>query len=94
MTARRHVIALLTPLREELERHLDKREKGDPLELVRERFERLLNNLENEPPTVSKVETLQELAFLAEHSLNDDLRDFHQQVRQAIDATMTHPWTQ
>lgn len=92
MTAHAKAIELLTPLRDDLARHLEKREKGDPLELVRERFERLLINLENEPPTVSKVETLQELAFLAEHSLSDELRDFHRRIRQAIDAVMENPW--
>jgi len=92
MTPHQMVAEVLDPLRDLLARQLEDRPSGDPLEMVRERLERLVHNLENEPPTISKMQALHELSFLAEHSQREDLLDFNRGVRHAMQVTMTSAW--
>jgi hypothetical protein len=76
----------------DLDARLSGRGEHDPLVLVRERLARLLDMLQADPPTINKIQTLQELGFLSEHSLSEGMTAFHESIRSAIDEAMTSGW--
>ena len=83
---------MLTPLAEDLGGRLEGLGEHHPLALVHERLARLVYELQQEPPLVDKMRTLQELGFLKEHSLNEEMADFHNSVQRAVDEVMTARW--
>ncbi len=83
---------ILGPLLTDLDEQLSGRDAHDPLVLVRERLVRLLDMLRADPPTIDKIQTLQELGFLSEHSLSEGMTSAHERVRSAIDEAMTSGW--
>lgn len=86
------IMEILRPLLSDLDERLSSRDEHDPLVLVQERLARLLDMLGADPPSINKIQTLQELGFLSEHSLSEGMTDFHELVRSAIDEAMTSGW--
>ncbi len=87
------IAEILGPLSTNLDQQMSGRDEHDPLMLVHERLGRLIDMLQADPPTINKIQTLQELGFLSEHSLADELSEFHEIIRNAIDETMTPGWS-
>ncbi len=87
----RKIAELLSPLIDDVAREMEGREPHDPLALVQERLVRLIHRLEDGHP-VPKIEALQELGFLKEHSLRQDMHAFHEVVQQAIEQAMSPGW--
>lgn len=86
------IAEILGPLSTDLDQQMSGRDEHDPLVLVHERLGRLIDMLQAEPPTIDKIQTLQELGFLSEHSQSEALRSFHESVRSAIDEAMAPGW--
>jgi hypothetical protein len=85
-------VLMVAPHLEEQMASFTNRDAHDPLVLVRERLARLLEMLRVDPPTIDKIQTLQELGFLSEHSLSEGMTNAHERVRCAIDEAMTSGW--
>ncbi len=86
------IAEILGPLSTNLDQQMSGRDEHDPLMLVHERLGRLIDMLQADPPTINKIQTLQELGFLSEHSQSEELRSFQESVRSAIDEAMTPGW--
>ncbi len=84
---------MLDPLVEQLTNRMRGLDDSHPLALVHERLARLAGDLRYDPPIVDKMKALHELAFLKEHSLNEDMAGFHDSVQRAIDRAMTPGWS-
>ena len=89
----KEIADLLDPLVEQLTKRMSELHEYHPLALVHERISRLADDLRYEPPIVDKMKALHELAFLKEHSLNEEMAGFHDSVQQAIDRAMTPGWS-
>lgn len=92
MAKRTRVAEILDPLVQQVAKEMEGRGEHDPLAHVELHLRRLVDELGTEPPTLDKLRTLQELGYLSEHSIRDELAGFHEVVRRAIDETMTPGW--
>lgn len=86
------IAKILNPLSTDLDQPMLGRDEHDPLMLVHERLGRLIEMLQADPPTIDKIQTLQELGFLSEHSQSEELTSFHESVRSAIEEAMAPGW--
>jgi hypothetical protein len=93
MAQRTAVADILDPLLEQLTAMLQGKGEHHPLALVHERLDRLVHELRHDPPTIDKFKTLGELGFLKEHSLQQDMTEFHDAIQRAVDEAMTPGWS-
>ena len=92
MGNRNKVADILEPLLELVAQRLEGKDDHDPLIPVQKHLARLTDQLRSDVPILDKITTLQELGYLKEQSVSENVAAFHDAVSSAIEETMTPGW--